>query len=115
MEENKNDKNLIDDVAQLIETYRDLITLRVVEQASLGGSISAVGIIALLFMSCILLFFGLGAAWWVGEMMNNLTYGFLIVGGVYLIVLVVLLATAQKFTLPAIRNFIIKKIYEQHQ
>ena len=31
----------------------------------------------------ILLFLGLGAAWWIGEKLDNMKAGFFIVGGVY--------------------------------
>ena len=50
MEENKNtSEKLVDAVGNWIETYRNLLTLRVVEHASEGASISILGIIALLF------------------------------------------------------------------
>jgi hypothetical protein len=112
-QEKKPTEKWIDDVGNLVETYRDLITIRMVEHTSLGASLSALGIISLIFVLCILLFFGLGASWWLGEIMGNRTGGFFIVGGVYLILLGTLLATAKRFLIPALRNQIIKKVYEQ--
>jgi hypothetical protein len=114
MEEEKNNaEKWIDDAGNLIETYRDLITIRVVEQTSLGASFSILGILALIFILCILLFFGLGAAWWIGESMQNRTAGFFIVGGTYLVFFGTLLLLARKFIIPALRNLIIKKIYDK--
>lgn len=103
----------VDDVGNLVETYRDLTTIRIVEHTSLVASLSVLGILSLIFILCILLFVGLGSAWWLGEVMGNRTGGFFIVGGVYLILLGTLLATAKRFLVPAIRNQIIKKVYEQ--
>jgi len=114
MQEQKNDaEKWVDDAGNLIETYRDLITLRVVEHTSLGASVSVLGILSLIFILCIFLFFGLGAAWWIGELMQNRTAGFFIVGGSYLILLSVMLLMARKFIVPSLRNLIIKKIYDQ--
>lgn len=121
MEENKTtaEKNpaekLVDAVGNWIETYRNIITMRVVEHASEGASISILGVLSLLVVVFILLFFGIGAAWWIGERLENMKAGFFIVGGVYSAVLVLIVATAKKVLLPGIRNLIIKKIYEQDQ
>lgn len=103
----------VDDSVNLLETYRDLTAIRIVEQVSLGASVSVLGIIALLFAVCILLFVGLGAAWWVGQETGNTALGLFIVGGAYLILFSVLLVTAPKYLIPVIRDLIIKKIYEQ--
>ncbi len=114
MEEEKNSsEKWIDNAENLIETYRDLITIRIVGHASLGGSYGIFGILALILILCIILFLGLGTAWWVGEILNNRMAGFFIVGGGYLVFLTVLLLMARKLIIPAIRNLIIKKIYDE--
>ncbi len=115
MEAEKNSaERWVDGAGNFVETYRELLTVRMVEHASLGASISALGIISLIFSLCILLFVGLGSAWWIGESMNNTKAGFFIVGGVYFVLLAIVLATARKFIIPLIRNLIIKKVYEQN-
>lgn len=114
MEENKKtSEKLVGAVGDWIETYRSLLGARIVEHTSLGASISALGVLALLIIVFILLFSGLGAAWWIGEKMDDMKAGFFIVGGVYGAVLIVVLITAKKFLIPGIRNLIIRKIYEQ--
>jgi hypothetical protein len=113
MEEEKNvAEKWVDGAENLIETYRDLLTIRIIEKTSLGASFSILGILVLLLTLCILLFVGLGAAWWLGESMENRVAGFFIVGGAYLILLGLLLITSRKFVVPTIRNLIIKKIYD---
>ncbi|HMG89643.1 MAG TPA: hypothetical protein VK589_06275 [Chryseolinea sp.] len=105
--------SLVDAAGDLIETYRDLLTVRIVEHTSMGASISIVGIISLVIIVFVLLFAGFGAAWWIGDTMNNMKAGFFIVGGFYTLVLIIVLATAKSFLIPSLRNMIIKNIYEQ--
>jgi hypothetical protein len=116
MEENKKtSEKIVDAVTDWIETYRNLLAIRIVEHTSQGASVSILGIVALLVVVFILLFIGLGAAWWVGETLDNMKAGFFIVGGVYLTLLIIILAMAKKVLIPGIRNMIIRKIYEQDQ
>jgi len=111
-EKSKTEK-WVDSTVNLVEAYRDLISIRIVEHTSLGISISVIGILSLILIVFVLLFIGLGAAWWIGEYFNNMKAGFFIVGGVYTLVFGILLATSQKVLVPRIRNLIIKKMYEQ--
>jgi hypothetical protein len=114
MEENKKTTDkLVDAVGDWIETYRNLITLRVVERSSQGASVSILGMIAMVFIVFVLFFIGFGSAWWVGEALENMKAGFFIVGGIFMLILLILLLIAKKVLIPGIRNLIIKKIYEQ--
>ncbi len=113
MEETKNtSEKIVDAVGDWIETYRNILAIKIVERASQGASVSILGMVALLTGIFILLFIGLGAAWWVGESLDNMKAGFFIVGAVYLTILIIILAMAKKVLIPAIRNLIIRKIYE---
>ena len=105
--------SIVDAAGDLIETYRNLITVRIVEHTSMGASISIVGLITLLIVVFVLLFSGMGAAWWIGDQMKNMKAGFFIVGGFYTLVLIIVLVTAKPLLLPNLRNMIIRKIYEQ--
>ena len=114
MEENKRtSEKLVGAVADWVETYRNLIGVRIAEHTSFGASVSFLSLLAILVIVFILLFVGLGAAWWIGEQMDNMKAGFFIVGGVYGTVLIIILAMAKKVLIPGIRNLIIKKIYEK--
>ena len=86
VQEKPSDK-LINTAGQLIETYRDLISLTIVEKVSLGASVSVVGILSLVFGCFVMLFAALGAAWWIGESMNNMKAGFFIAGSAFLLIL----------------------------
>lgn len=106
-------EKLISTGREMVETYRDLISLTVVDNLSLGVSISVVGIVTLVFTCFVLLFAALGAAWWIGESMNNMKAGFFIAGSAFLLILLVLLLTARKGLMPFVRNMVIKKVYEE--
>ncbi len=108
----KPTEKLINTAGQMIETYRDLVSLTVVENVSLGVSVSVVGIITLVFICFVLLFGALGAAWWIGEAMNNMKAGFFIAGSAFLLLLLIVLISAKNGLIPMIRNLVIKKIYE---
>jgi hypothetical protein len=109
----KEREGLEDVVGDLLMAYRNLATIKVVEHTSLGASVGIVGIASLVIAMFALLFAGFGFAWWLGEHLQNMKAGFFIVGGIYLVFLIVVVATYKKFLLPTIRNRIIKKIYEK--
>jgi len=114
-EQKKTTERLVDAAGNWVETYRNLITLRIVEYVSQGASISIISLLGTVVAFFLLLFVGLGLAWWLGEAMENMKAGFFIVGGFYAAALIVVLALAKKVLIPGIRNIIIKKAYEQDQ
>lgn len=107
-------EKLISTAGQMIETYKELITLAVVEKTSLGVGVSVVGIVTLVFVCFVLLFGALGAAWWIGEAMNDMKLGFFIAGAAFLLLLLIVLLSAKNGLMPMIRNMVIKKAYEDH-
>lgn len=109
---NKDTENWVESAADLVEAYRQLIAVKIVEHTSLGASVSLVGLISLVMTVFILLFTGLGSAWWLGEYLNDMKTGFFIIGGVYTLLFGVLLLTRKVWT-QRIRNLIIKMIYDQ--
>lgn len=111
--EKKSGEKILDLAGDMVENYRSLITIKVVEQASLAGSASILGIVLLVIVSFVLLFIGIGFAWWLGEETGNMKAGFFIVGGVYTVLLLVMSLVSKKLLLPLFRNIIIKKIYDE--
>lgn len=103
----------MNNITDLVETYRRLITVRVVQHTSIGISMCILGILTSTLTLFVLLFSGLGFAWWLGEYLNNMTVGFFIIGGAYAFILLVLVLIARNVLIPLIRDYIIKKIYEQ--
>jgi hypothetical protein len=112
-EEKKSGEKILDLAGDMVEYYRNLITIKVVEHSSLAGASSILGILLMVVTVFILLFAGIGFAWWVGEELGDMKVGFFIVCGMYALVLLILILISKKMLLPSLRNMIIKKIYEQ--
>jgi hypothetical protein len=104
----------LNSITDLIDSYRNLISVKVVEHTSLGISLSIIGILSMIMAVFVLLFAGIGSAWWLGEYLQNMKAGFFIVGGLYALIFTILLLTSPGIWIPRIRNQIIKKIYEQN-
>jgi hypothetical protein len=113
-QERSNAETWVNHFRILAEGYRDLASIKIVKGSSQGISVSITGVLLLTVAIFVLLFTGLGFAWWLGEYMNNIKAGFFMVGGIYLLLLVILLLTSRKLIMPMIRNLIIKKMYEQN-
>jgi hypothetical protein len=111
--ENVSDK-WISRITDLFDSYRHLISIRVVEHTSLGMSLSIVGVLAIVMAVFVLLFAGIGVALWLGDYFNSMRIGFFMVGGFYMLLFIALLLTSPGIWIPRIRNLIIKKIYEQN-
>jgi len=103
----------VDAVGDMVNTYRKLVNVRIVENVASGGSISILGIMLLVIVVFTLLFAGLGIAWWIGEALGDMKVGFFIVGAFYLLVFIVALLVSSSVIMPWLRNLIVRKIYEQ--
>ena len=109
--EEKPIKKIKDAAHKIVDAYRDLIRVNVIEHASLGVSWGGLGMFLLILGVFVLLFAGLGSAWWLGEAMNNVKAGFFIMSGFYLLVVVALGLMARKLIIPGIRNILIRMMY----
>src|SRR6185436_4484764 len=74
--EKSNGEKWINQLTELIEDYRSLITVRMTEHSSMAISLSIIGTLSVIMAVFILLFAGLGTAWWLGEYLNNIKAGF---------------------------------------
>jgi hypothetical protein len=109
--EKKAAPGIVDAARRMFEIYKELIPLQAIEYGSLGASWSSLGMVMLILAVFVLLFAGLGAAWWLGEAMNNIKAGFFIVCGFYLVLVVAIALTANKMIIPGLRNLFIRKMY----
>jgi hypothetical protein len=108
--EKKPTEKILETGRRLIDSYRDLVTLNAVEHASLAASWSSLGTVLLILVVFVLLFAGLGSAWWLGEAMNNVKAGFFIMSGFYLLIVVAAALSAKK-VIPGLRNMFIRMMY----
>jgi hypothetical protein len=108
-------ENLLDTIEGLLETHRDLIILKFLQRFSTSASMVVIGIFGLLLLLLVLIFLGVGMSLWIGEYLDNIKVGFIIVGGVYILLLGIVVLLARKVLLPRIRDLIIDKIYDDDQ
>ena len=100
------------DVRNLVDTYIALAKANVTQKAADAVSVSVMGIAVAVLSVFAIFFAGAGLAWWIGEVLNNMVAGFLIVAGLFILLSVLLVVFKEKFLYPVIRNTIVKKVYE---
>lgn len=100
-------------VGDYVHTYIELTKAKVTQSASTAASGAAIGVAALFLGIFFLLFLFCGVAFWVGDLINSRAGGFFIVAGFFLLLVVLIFALRKKVIVPAIRNAIISKVYEQ--
>lgn len=99
-------------VTDFLETYFELITVKVAQRViSFTASVINISILALLG-GLVIFFLSFGLAWWLGTLLNNRAAGFFVVGGVYILCIVLFLALKKNTILPFLRNLLTRMIYE---
>lgn len=91
-------------------TTIEIIKLKAVDKAS---DVIATNIPRLLFISLIafsLLFFNLGLAFWLSDLLGKVYLGFLVVGGFYLLIGIIIQLFFHEKLKKAIRNYVIKQL-----
>jgi hypothetical protein len=104
--------NLTDHLEDLADTFYKLTVVNVTQKATniAAGAIVMMAICVLgLF---VLLFMGFGLAWWLGDVLENRTAGFLLGAGLFLLVLLLIVVLRKKWIFPYLRNMIITKVYD---
>lgn len=110
----------MDDNAKLIETLLEkavdygktsleLAKLKTLEKTSDVASSWGPHSIVLFLIASFLLFLNLGLAFWLGEILGEIYFGFFAVAGFYAIVGIILHSFIHKWLKRKLRNFIIKE------
>ncbi len=105
-------EDLIDHTGDLLESYYKLAVVKATDKATKVASTGAAALAIGFFGLIILLFLGVGLAWWIGETMQDIKMGFFIIGGAYLVVLLLLIVLRKQLVFPLIRNSIIRNVYD---
>ena len=105
-------ENVAENIEGIVKDYYNLSVLKAVDKGSKLGSMFIVALLlgALAFFT--FLFAGIGAAYWIGQALDNPMYGFFIVAGFLLLIFILLVALKGKVIIPFLRNIIIKNIYD---
>lgn len=113
------EQNKFEEVSDSIKTYLnttyELNVLKATEKVANVGSetISALLILKILSLAVLILTFAAG--FYIATVMEETYWGFLIVGGAYLIIALILLIGRNSLLKKPFRNIIIKALFKQHQ
>jgi hypothetical protein len=95
-----------------LDTFYKLSVLKLTKKATHIMS-TAISVIVILTLGMFVLFFaGLGLGWWLGDLIESRTGGFLLVALFYLIIAGVIIGMRKKIVFPFIRDLIIRKAHE---
>ena len=105
-------ENLTKSVGEYFDTYYKLTVVNAADKAT-GIAASSLAGLAIFFLGIFVLFFsGIALGVWFGQLFNNAIAGYLLVAGIYLVLIIVLVLLRKRIVFPFIRNLIVRKFYE---
>lgn len=106
--------DLTDSISDYIQTYYKLTLLNVADKSTtLGASVMAALVVAFLGIF-VLLFSGIALGIWLGHLLENEALGYLLVAGLYLLLIVLIVILRKNLVFPFVRNKLINKLYESN-
>ena len=105
-------KNLTGHIEQLAGTWYRLMLIKITQKATFISSNLLAAFAALLFGFFVLLFGGFALAWWLGDLLDTRVVGFLLVAGLFLLIMVIIILLRKRIVFPFFRDVIIRKIYD---
>jgi hypothetical protein len=103
--------DLVQHAGEYLETFYKKSLLQVTQKGVNAGAMIISIVLAGILGFFVLFFAGLGLGWWIGDLVNSRTGGFLIIAGFYLLLLVIIMASKRSI-ISSLRNRIIRKIYD---
>lgn len=105
-------KDLASHVGDFLETYYQLITVKLA-QKTIDIASSVINSVILAFLGLLFIsFVGIGVAWWLGDLMNNRAAGFFTTAGIFLLIMIIIVAMRKTLIFPFLRNLLTRKIYD---
>lgn len=105
-------EGLVDHAEDFARTYIKLAKAKATQKAANAASAIFNGVLLVVFAFFMMLFIGLGLAWWLGDVLNSRAGGFLLMAGIYLVLIGTIAALRKTLIYPFIRNIVVKKIYD---
>jgi hypothetical protein len=105
-----NGDTLFGKVENYVKTSVDLFKLQLIDKSSDLIATLATKIAMVLIVSMFLFFMNIGIALWIGSQLNNLSLGFIIISGVYLIISIFIYRFRHRFLKSPISDIVIKKL-----
>ena len=104
--------NLANHVQDIAQTYYDLARINVAQAGSKAISRAIIFFLLAGLILCTLLLAGIGLSLLLGKLLKNAAAGYFIVASFYLVLGAFLYLLRKKIVFPFIRNFIVRKIYD---
>ncbi|HBZ68011.1 MAG TPA: hypothetical protein DEO70_14345 [Bacteroidales bacterium] len=103
-------ESILDRLVDYGNTSIELIKLRAIDKTTeIFSSVANNSLIYGLIISC-MLFLNLGLALWLGELLGRLYYGFFIVAGIYILIVVIVRFIIYKWLKKKINDYFIAQI-----
>lgn len=110
MEEKNKAEQLFSNVKSYLETRLDIIILNIEDKVSdILSSVATVLIISVISLM-VVFFVSVGVAWWIGNAMQNSSVGFFIVGGFYLLLMILVAVFKDQWIKLPVINALLKRI-----
>lgn len=104
--------DLTDSITEYIQSYYKLTLLNAADKAT-SLAASTLATVTIVFLGIFVLFFGgIALAIWLGNLLDDAALGYLLVAGLFLLVIIVIVALKKKIVFPIIRDNLINKLYE---
>lgn len=104
--------DLTDSVTDYIQTYYKLTVLNAADKATSIAAATLASLTIALLGIFVLLFGGIALGIWLGNLLDNPALGYLLVAGIFLLLIIVVIAFRKKLVFPIIRNKLINLLYE---
>jgi hypothetical protein len=113
MEDNtKSIESLLQSAAEYGKTSYELVKLKALDKTSDVVSTVIPHTVVIVLIASFMLLFNLGLAFWLGEILGKIFFGFFIVSGFYILTGLVLHIFFHKRLKSLIRNYIIKQAFK---
>ena len=104
--------DLTDSITEYIQSYYKLTLLNAADKAT-SLAASTLATVTIVFLGIFVMFFGgIALAIWLGNLLDDAALGYLLVAGLFLLVIIVIVALKKKIVFPVIRDNLINKLYE---
>jgi len=105
-------KELIDRSILYIETNVELIKLKLINKGSSVVSAFLAYIIIAVFVLMLIAMVSIGAAIWLGKLLGEVYYGFFIIGGFFLLLILIIYGLREKWLKIPITNSLLKNLHK---
>jgi hypothetical protein len=104
--------DLTESITEYIQSSYKLTLLNAADKAT-SLAASTLASVAIVFLGIFVLFFGgIALAIWLGNLLDDAALGYLLVAGLFLLVIIVIVALKKKIVFPVIRDNLVNKLYE---